>query len=335
MTSGIGGDSASQSVQIRRLTVDDALPLKACFERCYGTSYVAGYFYGPGELRERIASGRLRSVIAETTEGQIVGHMGLTVRHPEARTVDAGNTIVDPAFRGQRIVQQLGLALNVLCEDEGFLGYHHYPTTVHPIMQQLSVADKGTETGVMLAYVPAGTEYRELEGAPLTERPAATVVWRPFAACPSRTVYIPDDYAAITASTYAHANLDRDLGVPLPTVVTHETDLTVRDDQRRGLLHVDVHRPGLDLPGRVEETIATSGTAEVVHVDLRMDDPSSPAAAELLRKQRFLFCAVLPEYLQGDILRLQRLRNPALPRPNLINVGAKAFLALIRREHEG
>lgn len=98
----------------------------------------------------------------------------LTQRHPDARTVDAGNTIVDPRFRGRQLVIRLGLHLNELCANEGFLGYHHYPTTAHAIMQELSVADEGTETGVMLAYIPAGTEYRELEGKPLAERSAVT-----------------------------------------------------------------------------------------------------------------------------------------------------------------
>ena len=323
----------SQEVAIRRLIAEDVPELKACFERCYGDSYVVGDFYDPERLRERIASGRLRSVVAESGDGQIVGHIGLTLRHPDARTVDAGNTIVDPRFRGRQVVVRLGLQLNALCADEGFLGYHHYPTTVHAIMQELSVADEGTETGVMLAYIPVGTEYREFEGEPLSERPAATVVWRPFAPCPARKVYLPSDYAEVISTMYSRAKLERELGASAAEMDARDTIMETHDDPRRGLLRFEVRRPGRNLVHAIGAAIGES-KAEVVQVDLPMSDPVTPAAANALRDDRFLFCAVLPEYLNGDVLRLQRLGSDALPRPNLVNRGAQEIFRLIERDHQ-
>ncbi len=322
----------SREVTIRRLFADDAVELRACFERCYGDSYVVGDFYDLERLRERITSGRLRSVVAESATGEIVGHMGLTLRHPDAQTVDAGNSIVDPRFRGRQIVVHLGLRLNALCADEGFLGYHHYPTTVHAIMQELSVADEGTETGVMLAYIPAGTEYRELEGEPHADRPAATVVWRPFAPCPARTVYAPTDYTEAIGMVYDRAGLEREFGAPAPDVSAQEVIMETLHDSRRGLLRFDVRRPGRDLL-RAIAAATSDRSADVIHVDLPMDDPVTPAAADALREDRFLFCAVLPEYRSGDVLRLQRLSRDRLPRPNLVNPDAQAILGLIGRDY--
>ncbi len=323
----------TEEVAIRRLVAGDVRELKACFERCYGDSYVVGDFYDLDRLRERITSGRLRSVVAESANGEIVGHIGLTLRHPDAKTVDAGNTIVDPRFRGRQIVVHLGLHLNALCADEGFLGYHHYPTTVHAIMQELSVADEGTETGVMLAYIPAGTEYRELGGEPLADRTAVTVVWRPFAPCPPRTVYAPADYSQVIGVAYSRARLEREFATSLADVNAQEGIVETLHDPRRGLLRFEVRRPGRDLP-RVIAAAISDKTAEVVHVDLSMSDPATPAAANALRNDRFLFCAVLPEYLAGDVLRLQRLRSDALPRPDLVNPDAQEILRLIERDHQ-
>ena len=56
-----------------------------------------------------MADGSLRSVIAETADGRIVGHMALTIKHPGARAVEAGNTVVDPEFRGQRLALRMGV----------------------------------------------------------------------------------------------------------------------------------------------------------------------------------------------------------------------------------
>jgi len=42
---------------------------------------------------------------------------------------------------------------------------------------------------------------------------------------------------------------------------------------------------------------------------LRLDQPTTPAASESLRRIGFSFAGVLPEYRDGDILRLQWLAD--------------------------
>ena len=150
MTAGDPTSPASGGVTVRRLTAADTPALARCFERCYGRSYVVGEFYDPAATAARVADGSLRSVIAVTESGEIVGHMGLTIRAPRAKTVDAGNSIVDPAYRGQQLVVRLASGVIELCREGGFLGFHHYPTTAHPIMQRFAVAAGGIETGIML-----------------------------------------------------------------------------------------------------------------------------------------------------------------------------------------
>ena len=62
------------------------------------------------------------------------------------------------------------MAAHLGAVEGGFLGFHHYPTTAHPVMQKLAVECGGIETGIMVDYIPAGTEYREIEGGPLEDR---------------------------------------------------------------------------------------------------------------------------------------------------------------------
>jgi hypothetical protein len=49
--------------------------------------------------------------------------------------------------------------------------------------------------------------------------------------------------------------------------------------------------------------------ALVAHVDLPLADPATPMATEALRVQGFSFAGLLPEYRDGDVLRLQRLAD--------------------------
>jgi hypothetical protein len=83
----------SGEIDIRPLAAEDAAKLTECFERCYGDSYVVGFFYDPEAIRARMADGRVYSVVALTGEGEIVGHMAVEsaplpdLVFPEARGI--------------------------------------------------------------------------------------------------------------------------------------------------------------------------------------------------------------------------------------------------------
>lgn len=312
-------------MNVRPLTADDADALTACFRRCYDDSYVVGFFYDPSAIRERIADGRLCSVVAVAPDGQIVGHMALTVRHPQARTVELGNTVVDPDYRGHGLASRLAAALVDVCRTRAAVGFHHYPTTAHAIMQKLAVEAGGVETGVMLAYIPAGTEYKELSGAAAAQRLAVVVVYQPLAPAPPRRVFLPPRWADTLQTLYRRAGLERQCGIAQAAADGSRSELAIGFDARRGLVRIDVARIGADLPQLVGDSLRERAAA-VTHVDLPLGDAGAPAAAEALRAQRFLFCALLPEFAEQDVLRLQHLREPPAM-PDLVYPEARELLA--------
>ena len=142
---------------VRDLVAEDIPQLLALFEACYGRTYTNPIFYDESALREAIASGRLRPVVVEW-RGRIAGHMALTIRHPNARVCEAGNTVVLPVVRDRGLMPRLAHALHERTRRDGFSGYIHYPTTAHDIMQRASVLNGGVETGIMLGYVPGHTK---------------------------------------------------------------------------------------------------------------------------------------------------------------------------------
>jgi len=303
-------DRPTSAILIRPLAAEDAPALARCFERCYGDSYVADFFYDPARIQSRMAEGLLRSVVAVDPSGDIVGHMGLTLRHPGALTADAGNTVVDPRVRNQGLAARLGAGIFELCREAGLVGFHHYPTTAHPIMQKLAVQGGGVETGVMLDYIPAGTRYRELVDGAAEGRTAVVVVYQPLADAPARDVFPPQRYAKTMTSLWERAGLRRSPRDPAPSLPPAPTLLESVRDARRGLVRLEVEIAGADLRERV--TVANKGAgAEIVHVDLRLSDPGVSVAVEALRPEGFFFCALLPEYRDGDVLRLQRLPDAA------------------------
>lgn len=192
--------SKADGIVVRRLLLSDVESVVSCFQRCYGGTYPVDGFSNPELLRELITQERLHSVVAVTGDGTVVGHMGLRSRTPDARTAEAGNTVVDPRYRGHHLSTRLGIALTVLATEHGLVGTHGYPTTAHPVIQKLEVAGGGIECGVLLDYIPAETEYVGLATAPARQRLAVVVIYRPLSVAPARRVWLPRRHRALAES---------------------------------------------------------------------------------------------------------------------------------------
>ena len=78
-------------------------------------------------------------------------------------------------------------------------------------------------------------------------------------------------------------------------------------DPRRQTLKARVARSGADLRSRLARELdeATHRGALVAHVDLPLSHPATPSAAQDIRSLGFFFAGLLPEYRDGDVLRMQ------------------------------
>jgi Acetyltransferase (GNAT) family len=99
----------TKEIIVRRLIPEDAPALTVLILRCYGETYGPSVFYDTPALAKLISTKKLCSVVAEAGQ-RIVGHMGLTVRHPESIVCETGNTVVDKSSRGQGLLLKLGMA---------------------------------------------------------------------------------------------------------------------------------------------------------------------------------------------------------------------------------
>jgi hypothetical protein len=162
----------------------------------------------------------------------------------------------------------------------------------------------------MLSYIPEGTDYKDLSGKSEQGRLAVVTVYQPLTAAPAREVFVPPRFESMLRAIYERAGLRRSPGKPPSTPSSPVTELTTTVDVARGLLRIEIERAGRDAADRIRETIRGQAVA-VTHVDLLLSDAGTPRAVEALRAEDFFFCAALPEFSAGDVLRLQRLREDA------------------------
>lgn len=300
--------SSDYGIEVRLVTPEEASLLTGLIRRCYGETYIDPSFYSETLVAELLASGRLHSIGAFTEAGQLVGHMGIRMRSRGGITADAGMTLVDPACRGRGIARRVAVGLAQQAIELGLVGVHDYPVTVHAATQRIG-AGFGIDTGLMLANMPADVVFQEMKTPAPGSRTSSVIRWLPFGRAPERSVYLPERYRAQIEAMYAEANLLRTVLRSDDHLAEHESELGRTYDERRQILRIAVTRAGSDLASRVDTAAreAARRGGLVAHIDLSLSDPATPAATEVLRAQGFSFAGLLPEYRDGDVLRLQSL----------------------------
>jgi len=321
-----------ETISVRCLDAGEAPRLVACVRRCYGDTYADRSFYDSEGIARRIDGGSLRSIVAVNAAGEVVGHMGISLRRTGDITADAGTTLVDPRYRGRKIARSVAIELARQAVDLGLVAVHDYPVTVHGATQKLG-AEIGAESGLMLSNMPAETSFREMEDSAGGARTASLIRYLPMRDAPEREVFPPARYTAIVRDVYERAGLSRHEADPASGLAMAPASLEAAVDERRGVQRMNVVQSGSDLVRQVEAALATGRAANVhaVQIDLPLADPATPAGVEQLRPLGFFFCGVLPEYRDGDVVRLQRVVDDVLATaiPVLENDAGRALRDLV------
>lgn len=321
---------------IRRLQPDAAGDIVDCFRRVYGESYANELFYDAQRLGEHMRDRRIGCVGAVDDDGRLIAHMAMTIR-PGARTVELGNTVVDPSARGQGLAWQVGAALTAWCVELGYRGYLHYPTADHHIMQRQSVK-RGFETGLMLGYIPVETDGQVAARPAGSGRQAATIVYEPLTDEPlagaplerqPATLYLPSHASDLVRQFARATGLERTWLEPAVTATTPgKSDAQADRFPKRGLVRMRVERAGDDWPGRLRELEATAAPCR--QIDFAMDDANIELGVETARALGYWFCGWLPGHGATDVFRMQNVdRTQTNLSPNLVNPVAQSLLAIV------
>jgi len=302
--------SSGDDIAVRLLAPEEASLLIGLIRRCYGKTYIDPSFYDEAMVDELLRSRRLHSIGALTQAGQLVGHMGIALRPHGGLTADAGMTLVDPEFRGRGIARRVAVTLAQQSMALGLVGVHDYPVTVHAATQRIG-AGFGVDTGLMLANMPADVVFQQIANPAEGTRTSSLIRWLPFSVAPARTVYLPERYREPIEALYAEARLSRTVLRPDGDCGERGSELERVYDERRQILRITILRAGGGLASKVQaETDAVEKCGGLVaHIDLSLADPAAPAAVESLRSRGFSFAGLLPEYRDGDVLRMQWLSD--------------------------
>jgi anti-sigma regulatory factor (Ser/Thr protein kinase)/GNAT superfamily N-acetyltransferase len=310
-------------LEIRMMRPEETAELSRCVYRSYGYSYDWDHIYYPDRIRELQESGLMRSCVAVTTEGDLVGHLAVRLGGPDSWVGEAGQAVVDPRFRGHRLFERMKTFLAERARDWGMYGLYSEATAVHPYSQKGNLDLGARETGFLLGYIPASVSYKEIGEDREGRRGSVALFYLRTNPEPERAIHPPAVYREAVKRVVEHNGLHRteEDGSDAEMPTSSRISVDVRRDHNLAFLKVE--EPGADLQElvRVRLRELCLHRVDCIYVDLPLSHPAVQSAGASLDELGFFFGGIIPELRDGDVLRLQYLNEVDI-RPGDVRTGS-------------
>jgi len=297
----------------RFLSADEGHVLTGAIEAAYGRTYDVRWVYDPNEVAARLGDGRYVSCVAETPDGELLCHEGMSLAAAGDAVAHSGQAVTMPLARGQHMFTRTKRHLMDWAQGEGLAGMFSEATAAHPYSQKANVELGAHETGFLLGWIPATVANDAAAPAP-RRRQSAALFYSKLNDGHERQVYAPARHREIVGQTLALCELRGELADPpagfdLPERTRFQVD--VDDDHNLALITVTV--PGADLAEvlRAERHhLFHARKLDAVYFDLPLETPATALVAEDLERLGISYAGVFPNHrTDGDVLRMQSLHR--------------------------
>jgi hypothetical protein len=300
-------------VNFRFLGPHEGSVLTTAIEAAYGDTYDVRWVYDADEVAARLADGRYVSCVAETTEGELLCHEGMSLSAAGDSVAHSGQAVTMPAARGQHMFTRTKRFLMDWAQEQGLAGMFSEATAAHPYSQRANIDLGANETGFLLGWIPASVANDAGGGGP-RRRQSAALFYTKLNDGDERRVYAPPRHHEIVGQTLALCELRGTLAVPPPDAELapcSQLHVEVNGDHNLALITVDV--PGADLEtavGAERRHLFHSLGLDAVYVDLPLEQPATALVADDLERLGVSYSGVFPNNrTDGDVLRMQSLHR--------------------------
>ncbi len=300
-------------VNFRFLGPEEGSVLTGAIEAAYGRSYDVSWVYDEVEVAARLADGRYVSCVAETLEGELLCHEGMSLAAAGDAVAHSGQAVTLPLARGQHLFTRTKRFLMDWARDQGLAGMFSEATAAHPYSQKANLELGANETGFLLGWIPASVGNAAAAGAS-RRRQSAALFYAKLNDGHERRVYAPQRHHEIIGQTLARCELRGVLSQPpteaeLPAAT--KLHVEVEADHNLALITVDV--PGADLEAAIaaeRHHLFHRLRLDAVYVDLPLENPATALVADDLERLGVSYAGVFPNRrTDGDVLRMQSLHR--------------------------
>jgi hypothetical protein len=300
-------------VTFRFLEPEEGGILTEAIEAAYGTTYDVRWVYDAIEVSARLADGRYISCIAESPQGDLLCHIGMSLAAAGDAVAHSGQAVTLPAARGQHLFTRTKRFLMDWARGEGLAGMFSEATAAHPYSQRANLELGAHETGFLLGWIPASVDNDAAAAAP-RRRQSAALFYLKLNDGHERRVYAPPRHHEIVGQTLALCELRGTLATPPAEAEPAErTELHVDVDEDHNLALITVRTPGTDLEavvGAERHHLFHRRGLDAIYIDLPLEQPATALVADDLERLGVSYAGVFPNHrTDGDVLRMQSLHR--------------------------
>ncbi|MDI6644154.1 MAG: hypothetical protein QME14_03775 [Methanobacteriaceae archaeon] len=205
---------------------------------------------------------------------------------------------------------------------KGFKGLYSRAVTVHEASQRANVKMGAKETGFILAHSPPTAIFKKMTTEKSYQRRTVALFYIGVGEDKLQEVYLPPAHEHILKKIYEHADLNR-IFKKVEKKGQFYTDsiinIHVLPEMSSAFLRVERYGKNFlrELALKVQDLFQHK--IELIGIDLPLKDPETARICAEIEKMGFFFSGLMPEYLDGDALRLQYLNNVAFD-PDIVDV---------------
>jgi hypothetical protein len=325
---------AGQEWEIDLFRPEDAPGVRNLFLSVYGEGYPIRTYLDPEKLIAENAAGRVISSVSRTMRGDIVGHNALYQSAPFKKLYESGAGLVHEKYRGGKGVFDRLIRHGIEVGAKKFdLDAIFGEAVCNHVFTQ-----KATEN---LGFLPCAVEVDLMPAtAYIKEKSASGRVAVLFGIIETKnilqTVYLPSVYEE--PMLYLYSGLKEKRDIQPATVMINEEAVTQIDVEYFEFAQVSrtaVWRAGVDFEAvfALQEQELFKRGAEVMQIALNLSDPWIGSIAEILRKQGYFFCGILPRWLNADAMLMTKiLHHPSWEDIHIYSERSKKILELVRND---
>jgi hypothetical protein len=287
--------------------------LTDAIEAAYGDTYDVRWVYDAEEVAARLADGRYVSCVAETPEGELLCHEGMSLAAAGDAVAHSGQAVTMPAARGQHLFTRTKRYLMEWAQGEGLAGMFSEATAAHPYSQRANIELGAHETGFLLGWIPSSVDNDAAAGA-ARKRQSAALFYAKLNDGHEREVYAPERHREIVGRTLELCQLRGTLAEPPAGFeLAERSELQVEVDADHNLALITVCVPGADLGQAISAErhhLFHRLDLDAIYVDLPLETPATALLADDLERLGVSYAGVFPNHrTDGDVLRMQSLHR--------------------------
>ncbi len=302
-------DAQLDTIEIDFFRPEDAPGVARLFRQVYGEGYPIDIYYRPERLIEENTAGRVLSSVARTQAGEVVGHDALVLLDTASRLYENAAGVVRPGFRGQGVFFRL-MKHNIFdyAKRFGLREILGEPVCNHLQLQKMCLQLGYRETGMEVDLMPvaAYTTEQSAQGR-------VSVLLGYFLHTPvERTVFLPPVYRDKLEYLYAGTEVERTFaGTEGALPAVGETQGNMETFTFAQVARTAIHRIGSDFEAFIlqRENAAGNRGTEIFQVWLPLTSPFAPAATDILRRHDYFIGGLLPGWIGGDGLLMQKVKG--------------------------